>query len=253
MQNVKLRFKILNYGFSLCVLIFLLLALPAISVENDPLEMIYSLSNTYESVTDYTALFIKQERMRGILHREENILFKFKKPFSVYMEWLKGPGEDRAILYDPKKNDGKMIINPHGLIGLIIPILYIEPDNPMVKNASRHTIKEAGFGMAIKNLTGQCGLAKKQGDLKIKFIGKEIFAGRSCSKIEMLFPEGKSYYAHRVVVYIDEEYNLPTHTFIYDWKNKLVEKASYTNLKINTGLGEADFDPKNPAYKFKVK
>jgi len=107
--------------------------------------------------------------------------------------------------------------------------------------------------MTTKFLIEQLELAKKQGDLKIEFIGEETFKGRVCLKIELVFPGGKSYYAGRIVIYIDKGYNLPTHMFVYDWKNKLLEKASYTELKINVGLGEADFDPKNPAYKFKVE
>jgi len=249
MKNIRNK---LSRGLS--GLFFFVFFIPIImAAETDPVEMIYSLSSSYGNVQDYTAVFIKQERVRGILRWEEKTIFKFKKPFNVYMGWSEGPGEGREILYSPEKNDGKMIINPHGLIALIIPVINIEPDNPMVKSKSRHTIKEAGMGMTIKFLIEQLELAKKGGDLKIEFIGEETFAGRTCSKIETVFPEGKSYYAGRIVVYIDKEYNLPTHTFVYDWKNELLEKASYTELKINTGLGEADFDPKNPAYKFKVE
>ncbi len=217
------------------------------------MELISSLSSAYENVNDYTAMMVKQETRKGILRREENILFKFRKPFQVYMKWLAGPGEDREILYDPEKNDGKMIINPHGLISLIIPIIYIEPDNPMVKTRSLHTIDEAGLGMAIKNLTEQCKLAKERGELNIKLKEEENFGDRICSKIESFFPENKSYYAGRIVTYVDREYNLPVYFAIYDWKDRLIEKVSYNGLKINPGLCEADFDPKNPDYKFKVK
>lgn len=221
--------------------------------EKNPMELIRSISSAYENVNDYTAIMVKQETRKGILRREENILFKFRKPFQVYMKWLEGPGEGREILYDPEKNDGKMIINPHGLIALIIPIIYIEPDNPMVKSKSLHTIDEAGLGIAIKNLIEQCEAAKKRGELNIKFTGEENFADRICSRIEVFFPEDKSYYAGHIVTYVDREHNLPIHFTIYDWKDRFIEKVSYNDLKINAGLCEGDFDPKNPDYKFKVK
>ncbi len=248
MINEKRKMKSI---FSFMFLAFSILISSITAAEIDPLKMIYSLRKTYENVNDYTAVFIKQERVRGILHWEEKIIFKFKKPFNIYMGWREGPGEGREILYSRGKNDGKMIINPHGLIALIIPVINIEPDNPMVRSKSRHTIKEAGIGMTIKFLIEQLELAEKQGDLKIEFIGEETFKDRVCSKIETVFPEGKSYYAGRILIYIDKEYNLPSQTFVYDWKNKLLEKASYTELKINVGLGESDFDPKNPEYGFK--
>lgn len=209
-----------------------------------PIELIRSLSQTYDKINDYTAILLKQERIRGILHREEHIVFKFQKPFRVYMQWLKGPGEGREILYVPEENEGKMVIKPHGLISLVIPILYIEPDNSLVKSKSRHTVKEAGLGIAIKNLIDQYDLADKKGDLKIEVKGEEIKA---------FFPEGKGYYAGRIITFIDQELNLPTRISIYDWKDNLLETASYTQLKLNVGLIADDFNPRNPNYGFKVK
>lgn len=223
------------------------------ATETDPMELIYSVSKSYKDVRDYTAIFIKQERIRGILHREERILLKFRKPFLIYMKWLKGPGEGREILYDPKQNNGKMVVRPSGLITIIIPVLYIDPGHPMVKNRSRHTIKEAGIGMTIRNLIDQLELAKSKGELDIKFIGEDVFDGRPCLKFEAFFPEDDLYYAAHIVTYIDKEYNLPTHIFIYDWKEKLLERASYKELNINVGLSEMDFNPRNPAYEFNVK
>lgn len=242
--------------FLLILLFFFPLPLRAAEKEGpktNPIELIHSLSQSYEKINDYTAILTKQERIRGILHREENMLFKFKKPFRIYMKWLKGPGEGREILYDPRENEGKMVIKPHGLIALIVPIIYIEPNNPLVKSKSRHTIKEAGLGVAIKSLIDQYDLAYKQGDLKIDFKGEEIKEERTCLKMEASFPEGKGYYAGRIITFIDKELNLPAHISIYDWKDNLLETASYTQLKLNVGLTDNDFSPRNPSYGFKVK
>ena len=208
------------------------------------IELIRSLSQTYEKINDYTAVLIKQERLRGLLHHEEYILFKFKKPFCIYMKWLEGFGEGREILYDPAKNEGKMVIRPHGFITIFVPMLYLDPENSLVKKRSRHTIKEAGLGVAIKNLIDQYDLADKKGDLKIEVKGEEIKA---------FFPEGKGYYAGRIITFIDQELNLPTHISIYDWKDNLLETASYTQLKLNVGLTADDFNPRYPAYGLMVK
>lgn len=239
------------------IFLFVFFLFPLVSGQADDLnnsrEIIHSLGPSYEKINDYSAILIKQERIRGILHREETISFKFQKPFRLYMKWLPGPGEGREILYDPEKNEGKMLIKPHGLISLILPLINIEPDNPMVKAKSRHTIKEAGLGEAIKNLINQYDLAHDEGDLKIINSGEEVKGNRKCLKIESFFPEGKKYYAGHIVTYIDCEYNLPTHISIYDWKDNLQEAASYNELRLNPGFTESDFNPRHPAYGFKVK
>jgi hypothetical protein len=49
---------------------------------------------------------------------------------------------------------------------------------------------------------------------------------------------------------------VPVHYEAYDWPKQpgeppvLLERYTYTDLKLNPGLTDADFDPKNPEYKF---
>jgi outer membrane lipoprotein-sorting protein len=43
---------------------------------------------------------------------------------------------------------------------------------------------------------------------------------------------------------------LPIYVEIFDWQNELVERYGYRDLRLNPGLTDADFDPKNPAYGF---
>lgn len=233
------------------ILIFIFSFSLAEAEDCDINEILRSFSDSYEKVNDYTAVLVKQERLRGILRREENILFKFKKPFQIYMKWLEGPGEYREVLYDPYKNQGKMMVKPQGLIAILFPVINIEPDHAMVKNQSRHTLKEAGIGIAIENLIAQCRTAEKDGKLKARLLEEKDISGRTCSEIELIFSEDKSYYAARILIDIDKGYNLPVSMFVYDWKDNLLEKAVYNKLELNPGLAEIDFDPKNPAYGFK--
>jgi hypothetical protein len=58
------------------------------------------------------------------------------------------------------------------------------------------------------------------------------------------------YYAGRVVLDVDEELRLPIRATIYDHDGNLYERYEHRDLKINVGLTDADFDPKNPAYDF---
>ena len=48
----------------------------------------------------------------------------------------------------------------------------------------------------------------------------------------------------RLVVEFDVEYVLPTRVSCYDWRNKLVSRYVYKDLKLNTGLKSGDFTRK---------
>jgi hypothetical protein len=52
------------------------------------------------------------------------------------------------------------------------------------------------------------------------------------------------------IVDVDQAYQLPIYTEIFDWHGQLVERYGYLDVRLNQGLTDADFDPKNPAYGF---
>jgi outer membrane lipoprotein-sorting protein len=58
------------------------------------------------------------------------------------------------------------------------------------------------------------------------------------------------FYAGRLVLWIDDELHLPLQIDLYDHEGNLYEHYEHHDLKINVGLTDADFDPKNPAYRF---
>jgi len=58
------------------------------------------------------------------------------------------------------------------------------------------------------------------------------------------------YYAGRMVLWIDEELQLPLQIDLYDHEGSLYEHYEHHDLKINVGLKDVDFDPKNPAYDY---
>lgn len=43
---------------------------------------------------------------------------------------------------------------------------------------------------------------------------------------------------------------MPIKIQIFDWSNRLVECYGFEDLKLNPGLTDRDFDPKNPKYQF---
>lgn len=58
------------------------------------------------------------------------------------------------------------------------------------------------------------------------------------------------HYCHRAVTWTDAKTKLLMKLEIYDWNNTLYEFYEFKDVKINVGLTDLDFDPKNPKYKF---
>ena len=58
------------------------------------------------------------------------------------------------------------------------------------------------------------------------------------------------FYAGRLVLWIDDELRLPIQIDLYDHDGNLYEHYEHRDLKVNVGLTDSDFDPKNPAYRF---
>ena len=58
------------------------------------------------------------------------------------------------------------------------------------------------------------------------------------------------FYAGRLVLWIDDATQLPLQIDLYDHEGNLYEHYEHHNLKVNPGLTDADFNPKNPAYRF---
>jgi hypothetical protein len=47
--------------------------------------------HAYDGIRDYTALFLKRERINGVLLPLETIELRFQAPFKVYMAWRQPP------------------------------------------------------------------------------------------------------------------------------------------------------------------
>jgi len=74
--------------------------------------------------------------------------------------------------------------------------------------------------------------------------------GRKVFKTESILPQDpvKGYYCYRMEHYIDFIRSLEIKAVIYRWDNQLYESYTYTQIKINSGLTDRDFDPENPDY-----
>jgi len=83
-------------------------------------------------------------------------------------------------------------------------------------------------------------------------MGAEVLYGRQTQRVEILSPRksARDYYCYRATLNLDFEKKVPIKVQIYDWGNNLIEDYGYEDLRLNAGLSDADFSPKNPEYRF---
>lgn len=200
-------------------------------------------------VDNYTAIFHRIEYVEGKLIPEEVTIFKFKRPFKVYMRWIR-PSEGQESLYIQGANKNKIRAHGSGLVGLVS--VNLDPTGTQAMENSRHSITEAGLHNLVHKIAANLRRGLRAGELVSKDHGEQKVYGRKTRELEGILPKdaSKGYYCYRCVVHLDIETKMPLKIQIFDWEDRLVECYGYELLNLNPGLSDKDFDPKNPEYHF---
>lgn len=228
-----------------------LLVASAAAEESHLFRLLEKVTQSYESVRDYTALFYKRERVDGEWMPEETVFLKFQKPFRVYLRWLPGAHGGREALYVEGANGNKVLIHePDGIARFFTFLL--DPGGWRILQESRYPFTEIGIGRLIERIAQDARRAWSKGELRLIDRGTSTIKGREVLEVEGILPRdpraGYSYY--RSTLSIDREFGLPVKASIYDWDNRLVGTYAYTDLRLNLGLGNEEFDSSNSAYNF---
>ena len=129
-------------------------ALSKISLSHrEMLNLIYNMGKAYSTVNDYSAVFIKQELIKGKMRDEEIGKVYFRRPFNIYMEGLNGPYKGQRLIYRKGYNDGKLLINTRVLWRN--RTFAIDPEGDLALRNNRHPVTEMGIGHLIEMLLEQ--------------------------------------------------------------------------------------------------
>lgn len=204
----------------------------------------------YAAVDNYTATLVKQERVDGKLLPRETGLFKFRKPFAVYIKWHEGPNRGTQALYVRGQNNGRLLARKGGLLGL--KTFRLDPNGRLAMSDSRHPITEAGIGNTLNLLETNRKRAVAQGCARVRRLPDDPRAKPPGVRFELIVDadEKAGYYCRRAIITFDRKTGLISAVQVFDWKNQLIEDYRYFDLKINPGLTNRDFDPNNPEYNF---
>jgi outer membrane lipoprotein-sorting protein len=212
----------------------------AVSQTIDPHDIMQRMSRAYDGIRDYTALFLKRERIDGKLQDLEMIELRFQEPFKLYMAW-QTPYQGRALTYIEGENDNKMLVNPGGLLQFVR--FSLDPNGALATRNAHHTVRQAGLRYTISLLMREYYRGMQHRQMHLHWRGVAEVDERPAYHIEFVGPpdKGAGYYAYRSEIWVDQEYFLPTKLRIYDWDDQLYEDYEYRRLQINPGLGPAAF------------
>ncbi|MCL2624799.1 MAG: DUF1571 domain-containing protein [Planctomycetaceae bacterium] len=211
-------------------------------------------------IKDYTFTLIKQESINGKMY--DPCMFDMKirnEPFSVYLKYRapeKKAGTE-AIFVKGRNND-KIQAKGVGVLALI-GTTSLAPDNRFAMDGNKYPITEVGIARLVDLLieVGENDILNNY-ECEVKYYENVMVGKRVCTCIQVIHPKptpGKFPF-HVAKIFIDDELQLPIRYESYDWpksdkdKPMLLEAYIYSDLKINVGLTDLDFDTKNPNYRF---
>jgi hypothetical protein len=234
-----------------CSALFVLAAIAARGVSadtSDPEDWLRAAEAAYGTVTSYAAVLHKQQRVAGKLLPEETILLKYKKPFSVYMKWIKAPYKGSELLYIAGWNQNQIRAHRGGILWFITR--NVDPRDPALMASNLRPVTSMGIGYLLETVAMNIRKAIKAGELTFSDSRQETVYGKSTVIVEVVFPKerAKDYEGWRFVINQDIETKMLVRIRIYD---RDTENYGYENLDLNPTLADADFDPKNLEYHFR--
>jgi hypothetical protein len=233
----------------------------AAPVEADPIASakaaVAACKARFETVRDYTCTFIKRERINGRLSAYEVMTMKARtSPSSVYFKFRQ-PNAGREAIYVHGRNNGKAIVHDVGLGRLVAGTLHLDPGSRRAMDGNRHPITEAGIGFMIDTVLEGWHREMNPLDTVVTIRERVLVNKRPSTMIICSHPQRAPHFVfHEVRLYIDSELGLPLRFEAYDWPRRegeappLVEEYTYTDVQLNVGLSDHDFDPSNKTYSF---
>lgn len=204
-----------------------------------------------DALHDATWTMHSVERVRGELKPQETMAVKFRRPLDVYMEWIGDVGNGRQLLYREGWNNGRMRVNPEGLI----PPMNLDPTGKLAMRDSRHPVMRSSILQTVDLFVTDMERIRES-DLKadITDLGVEDVNGDAsrCMRAELPRAELPELYADQIEACFSLRTGLPTRSRAYevvDGELILVEAYEFADMQVNVGLTDDDFDPGNPDYK----
>ena len=217
------------------------------------------LSQLRSTIKDYSCTVVKRERIDGKLGEHQYLFAKIRhEPFSVYLYFLAPEDvKGQEVIYVEGRNDGNMLAHAGSGVRAMVGTVSLKPNGALAMQGNRYAVTEIGVENLARRLVEVAEHDKQFGECEVEFFPNAKVNGRICTCVQVVHPvPRRNFRFHLARVFIDDELLVPVRYEAYDWPHEeggqpvLMEEYTYMNMKINQGFTDADFDPKNTAYKF---
>lgn len=209
------------------------------------------MSSAYAKIRDYTTIFHKRERVGGELQSAEYIEVKFRKPLSVYLAWTREAHAGQELIYVAGWNGGKLRAHRGSFPDITV---NLAPRSSLAMKGNRHPVTEVGFGHTIEIIAADVRRSEAHPEDGARYVdhGQSTVYGATSVCVEQRVPPTAEafYYAARALICFDARTRMPTRVTTWDGEGRLIEDYGYERTRLDVGLGDLDFDPHNPAYRF---
>ncbi len=220
------------------------------------LQIITDANRSISQVRDYECDFIKQERVSGSLLKPQVIRMKARtNPHCIYFSF-QTVHKGREAIYHPARFSEKIIAHEGGWKGYVAGTLHLDPQGRMAMSDNRHPVSQAGLDKMVTRIYENWHRHLQPQHIE-KIERGVVMENRSTTFVQTRHGRKEDEFEYHIVqLYFDDEHRLPVRFVGYDWPHRvgeappLVEDYRFRNLKLNIGLSDRDFDPKNPAYAF---
>ncbi len=199
---------------------------------------------------DYTCTFTRQELRNGSLSAEQVAEMKVRmNPAGVYVRFAKPENvAGIEVAYSAARKNLKMRYRPAGVAGAKgFQTRDLDDEKFLAEN--RHPVTEWTMAAVIDRVSAAAAREKTLNNPVEVYTSDYQFAGRNVIRYEVFTRRPHAFrYAHRMLVYIDKETKLPLRYEAYDQPKAgasvgdLFEAYSFSEVKLNVGLGENSFD-----------
>lgn len=250
--------------------------LPALSSESQhPLMPIIKfatrrLGEIDTQIQDYTCTLTKRVRIDGKLLPHDTMQLKLRHeqrqgdtvqvPFSVYVHYLSPDTvKDREAVF-VRGRFGDKAVGRNGGDRFAYVTTLVDPNSDLAMQRNHYPMTEIGIRNLILRLleVGHEELQHDPAEIEVKYFEKAKIGSRVCTAVQITHLKKRDYYRYHVArIFIDDQLVLPVHFSSYDWPTQpgerppLIEEYTYTDVKLNVGLSDWDFDYRNPDYQFR--
>lgn len=233
----------------------------------DPLLKVaeQSIKAIDENMQDYTATLVSRVFVDGKLQPQKYLECKIRHahtrdgeeiPFSVYTCFLKPKANvgQEAIWVDGQ-NDGNLVAHTTGFLN--VKRFYLDPDGALAMEGNRYPIREIGVRNLVVKMA-EIGRKDRQfGECRVTIQRGVEVNGCKCTMLQVVHPKKRDHFEFFIArIFIDDSRNIPIAYEGYVWpeeeggKAQLIEKYYYTDIQINVGLTDHDFDASNENYNY---